>query len=113
MRYLIVTMRKFISPHGISWSSWSLQDVHGIFLGFLGKKVGFFEDWGHVIIVLEFTHIVQQLLFSLFSSILMFDFDLILGMFLTFWDTNGLFLGSKTVLEYTHLVEKLLFLMIP
>ena len=52
------------------------------------------------------THIVQQLLFSLFTSILTPDFDIILGLFLTFWGPNGLFLGSmgrsKTVLGYTR-----------
>ena len=36
-------------------------------------------------------HIMQQLLFSLFPSILMFDFDLILGLFFTFLGPNGLF----------------------
>ena len=46
-------------------------------------------------IVLGSTHIVQQLLFSMFPSILTFDFDLILGSFLTFWSPNGLFFGSS------------------
>ena len=49
--------------------------------------------------------------------ILTFDFDLILGSFLTFWGPNGLFLGlwrgSKTVLGSTHVVEQLLFPMFP
>ena len=45
-------------------------------------------------IVLGFTHIVQQLLFSLFFTILTFDIDIILGLFFTFWGPNGLFLGS-------------------
>ena len=62
------------------------------------------------------THIVQQLLFSLLPSILTFDFDLILGSFLTFWGLNGLFLSSmwdsKTVLGSTHVVEQLSFCMI-
>ena len=61
------------------------------------------------------THIVQQLLFSLFPSILTFDFDLILGSFFTFWGPNGLFsgleYGSKTVLGSTHIVEQLSFCM--
>ena len=39
------------------------------------------------------THIVEQLSFSIFLSILTFDFDLILGSFLTSWGPNGLFLG--------------------
>ena len=47
----------------------------------------------------------------MFLSILTFDFDLILGSFLTFWGLNGLFLGfgkgSYTVLGSTHVVEQL------
>ena len=51
-------------------------------------------------------------------SILIFDFDLILGSFLTFRGPNRLFLGSgkgsKTVLESTHVVvERLSFSMFP
>ena len=50
-------------------------------------------------------------------SNLTFDFDLILGSFLTFWGPNGLFLGSgfgsKTVLGSTHVVKQLLFSMFP
>ena len=50
-------------------------------------------------------------------SILTFEFDLILGSFLTFWSPNGLFLGSrldqKYVLGSTHVVEKLSFSMFP
>ena len=84
---------------------------------FWGKEIGYFEGWGQVQIVLGSTHIVQPLLFSLFPSILMFDFDLILGLFLTFLGPNGLFLGSmwgsKTVLGSTHVVEQLSFSMIP
>ena len=53
--------------------------------------------------VLGSTHVVQQLSFSMFLSILTFNVDLILGSFLTFWGPNGLFLGSgfglKTVFE--------------
>ena len=64
---------------------------------------------------MESTHIVEQLSFSLFLSILTFDFDLILGSFLTFWGPNRLFLGlgkgSNTVLGSTHIVEQLLFSM--
>ena len=44
---------------------------NGLFLG-LG--------WGSKT-VLGFTHLVEQLLFSMFPSILAFDFDLILGLF--------------------------------
>ena len=76
-----------------------------------------FEGWGEVKIVLGPTHIVQHLLFSLFPSILAVDFDLILGLFWTFLDPNGLFLGSmwgsKTVLGSTHVVERLSYCMIP
>ena len=80
-------------------------------MAFLGKEIGYFEGWGQVQIVFGSTHIVQQLIFSMFPSILMFDFDLILGLLLTFWGSNGLFLGpmygSKTVLRSTHVVEQL------
>ena len=62
---------------------------------------------------LGYIHVVEQLSFSLFFSILMFDFDLILGSFLTFWGPNGLFWwlekGSKTVLGSTHVVEQFSF----
>ena len=51
----------------------------------------------------------------MFHSILTFNFDLILGSFLTFWGPNGLFLGlrkrSKTVLGSTHIVEQFSFCM--
>jgi len=82
---------------------------------------------------------VQQLLFALFSLIKTFDFDLILGLFLTFccpntlilkfefdlilgsflsfWGPNGLVwgvrVGSTTVLGSTHVVEQLSFSMLP
>ena len=46
------------------------------------------------ITVLGSTPVVKQLLFSNFSSILPFEFDLIFGSFFTFWGNNGLFLGS-------------------
>ena len=52
----------------------------GNFLALWGQKVGYFEGWVQVQIVLGSTHIVQQSLFSLFPSILTFDFDLILGL---------------------------------
>ena len=52
----------------------------------------------------------------MFLSILTFDFDLILGSFLTFWGPNGLFLGlgkgSNSVLGSTHVVEQLSFSML-
>ena len=63
------------------------------------------------------THVVEQLSFSLFLSILTFDFDLILGSFLTFWGPNGLILcsgyGSKTLLGSTYVVEQFLTLTQP
>ena len=64
---------------------------------------------------MQFTHVVEQLLFSIVPSILTFDFDfdLILGSFLTFWGPNrpflGLWKGSETVLGSTHVVEQLSF----
>ena len=65
-----------------------------------------------------FTHVVEQLSFSLFLSILTFDFDLILGSLFTFWGPDRLFFGSgkgsKTVLESTHVVlEQLRFFIVP
>ena len=65
-----------------------------VIFGIWGQKIGSFEGRGQVQIVFGSTHIVQQLLFSLFISILMFDFDLVLGLFLTFLGPNGRFLGS-------------------
>ena len=61
-------------------------------------------------------HVVEQLLFSMIPSILTFEFDLILGSFLTFLGPNGLFLGlglgSKTVFWSTHVAEQLLFFIV-
>ena len=63
------------------------------------------------------SHVVEQLSFSLFLSIMTFDFNLILGSFFTLWGPNGLFLGlwkgSKTVLGSNHVVEQLSFSMLP
>ena len=77
--------------------------------------MGHFWGWGRVG-QLFWAHVVEQLSFSLFLSILAFTFDLILGSFLTFWGPNGLFLGlgkgSNTVLGSTHVVEQLSFSMI-
>ena len=56
--------------------------------------MGFF--WGRVRVEKNFlgsNHVVERLLFSMFSSILTFDFDLILGSFLTVWGPSRLFLG--------------------
>ena len=67
--------------------------------------------------VLGSTRVVEQPSFSLFLSILRFDFELILGSFLTFWDPNGLFWGlrkvSKTALGSAHVVEQFSFCMSP
>ena len=56
---------------------------------------------------------MQQLLFSMFNSILIFEYDLILGSYLMFWGPNGLFLGSglgsKIVFGSTHVAKQLLF----
>ena len=41
------------------------------------------------------TDVVEQLLFSIVSSILTFDFDLILESFFTSWGLNVQFLGSE------------------
>ena len=58
------------------------------------------------------THVVEQLSFSLFLSILTFDFDLIFY----FLGPNGLFLalgkGSKNFWGSTHVVEQLSFCML-
>ena len=43
--------------------------------------------------VLGSTHVIEQFLFFIVPSIMTFDFDLILGPFLTFWGPNRLFLG--------------------
>ena len=58
-----------------------------------GKKVGCFEGWHQVQIVLGSTHIEQRL-FSFFPSILTFDFDLILGLLFTFGAPMGYFLAQ-------------------
>ena len=58
--------------------------------------MGCFWGWGF-----GSTHVVQQLLFSMFSSILAFGFDLSLESLLIFWGPNGLFLGSGERLKNT------------
>ena len=61
--------------------------------------------------------VVEQLSFSMFPSILIFDFYLILGSFFSFWGPNGLFLGfgkgPNTILGSTHVFEQLSFSMLP
>ena len=66
--------------------------------------------------VLGSFHVVEQLWFSFFLSILTFDFDLIFGSFLTFWGPNGLLLGlgrGPNTVGNTHVVEQLYFSMFP
>ena len=54
--------------------------------------MGFFWGWG-MVQKLFWGLIIEQHSYSMFPSILTFDFDLILGSFLTFGGPNGLFLG--------------------
>ena len=86
-------------------------------MAFGGKKIGYFDGWGQVQIILGSTQILQQLLISLFPSILTLDFDLILGLFFTFGGPHGHFLGFgvgfKKFLGSTHIVEQLSFCMFP
>ena len=54
--------------------------------------MGYFWSWGRVSkTFLGFTHVFEQLSFSMFSSIVTFDFNLIFGSFLTFGGPNGQF----------------------
>ena len=77
--------------------------------------------WVQVSVQMQFlgtTPVVDQLSFSMIPSILTFEFDLILGSFMTFWIPNGLFLGSrldkkKNFFWSTHVVEQLSFSMFP
>ena len=53
------------------------------------------RGWGRVQKnVLGSTNVVKNFSFSMFSSIVTFDFELILGSSLTFCGPNGLILGS-------------------
>ena len=65
----------------------------GLFLTFWGPNGLFLGSGFGLKTVLGSTHVVEKLSFSMFPSILTFDFDLILGSFLSFWGPNGLFLG--------------------
>ena len=56
-------------------------------MGFLGSEWGSKSDLGS-------THVVEQLLLCIHSSIPTFDFALNLGSFFTFWGSNGLFWGQ-------------------
>ena len=55
--------------------------------------MGNFWGCGMVETVFGSTDVVKQLLFSMFSSILTFDFYLFWGNFFSFGGPNGLFLG--------------------
>ena len=59
------------------------------------------------------THVVEQFLFSIFSSILTFHFDLVLGSFFIFGVLLDYFCGrsrvKKVLLGSTYIVEQLLF----
>ena len=71
------------------------QDNFGVFRGLLGPNWAIFEVRGRLKkTALSSTHVAEQLLFSMFPSILTFDFALNLGSFLTFWGSNGLFWGQ-------------------
>ena len=59
-------------------------DIFGDLLGFWGLGKGSKTVFGY-------THIAEQLLCSIFPSILTFNFDLILDLFFTFWGPMGFF----------------------
>ena len=54
------------------------------------------SEWGSTT-VLGSTHVVEQVSFSMFPSILTFEFDLVLCSFFTFLGLNGLFFGLGMV----------------
>ena len=62
-------------------------------MAFLGPDKLFLESGYGSKTVLGSTHVVEQLLFSIVLSILMFNFDSILGYFFTFLGPKGLFWG--------------------
>ena len=57
------------------------------------NKLVWGSEYGSTTTVLGSTHVFEQCSFSIFLSILTFDFDLILGSFSTFGGPNGLFFG--------------------
>ena len=67
--------------------------------------------------VLRSANVVKKLSFSMFLSILTFEFDLHFGLLLNIWGTNELFLGSewdaKIYLWSTNVVEQLSFYIVP
>ena len=71
-----------------------LSNVRPFFLAFLGPNVLFWGLGSGSEIVLGSTHTVKQLLFSIFPSILTFDFDLILRSFWLFGPLMGYIWGQ-------------------
>ena len=92
-----------IGVYSCSWTTFILYVFVNSDIWFLFNSRVNFTFWGPnelflglrqgLNTVLGSTHVVEQLSFCMFSSILIFDFYLILGSFLTFWGPNGLFLG--------------------
>ena len=83
----------------------------------LPSENGYFGGWGQVQIVFGSTLLVQQLLFSLFPSILTFDFDLIWGLFCLFGAKNRLFRGlgsgSNCFWVYSYSATTFIFFLFP
>ena len=73
------------SPTFVFFFSFNFDLILGSVFYFLGPNWLFFGLEKGSKTVLESTHVVEQLSFCMFLSILTFDFDLILGLFLTFW----------------------------
>ena len=93
----------FFSLHSCSWITLIFYDslnsdiliylIFGSFLFVLGPNGLVWGSEYSWTTVLRSAHVVEQLSFSMFPSILRFDFDLILGLFLTFGGPHGHFLG--------------------
>ena len=81
--------------------NWSWREVEEIWSWkILSWRIGLF--WGSgkgSKTVLRSTHAVERLLFPMFSSILTFAFDLILGSVCTFWGPNGLFFWVRVAFK--------------
>ena len=85
------------STHIVQQLFFSMFDIDlilGSFFTFCGHNWPFL--WGSKT-VLKSTQAVEQLSLSMLPSILTFEFDLILGLFLTFWPLMGCFLGRSRV----------------
>ena len=83
-RIRVMAQNMFYMSPSILASNLISSNSRVIFWLFWDKRLGCFEGWIQVQIVLESTHIVQQLLFSLFPSILTGPF------FYFFFLSNGL-----------------------